>query len=52
MDHRGMRDGGPAAVGTRGSPIQPEVVTSIKTKGRMFNSSYEEKAAAMKSALS
>ena len=37
---------------TRGSPLQSEVVTTIKTKGRIFNSSYAEEAAAMESALS
>ena len=48
----GTRNGGAAAVVTRGSPHQPEVVTIIKTKGRTFTSSYEEEAAAMESALS
>ena len=48
----GTRNGGAAAVVTRGSPLQPEVVTTIKTKGRTFTSSYEEEAAAMESALS
>ena len=48
----GTRNGGAAAVVTRRSPLQPDVVTIIKTKGRTFTSSYEEKAAAMKSALS
>ena len=49
---RGTKNGGAAAVVTRGSPTQPEVVTIIKAKGRMFTSSYEEEAAAMESALS
>ena len=48
----GTRNGGAAAVVTRGSPYQPEVVTIIKAKGRTFTSSYEEEAAAMESALS
>ena len=48
----GIRNGGAAAVVTRGSPLQPDVVTTIKTKGRTFTSSYEEEAAAMESALS
>ena len=48
----GTRNGGTAAVVTRGSPIQPEVVTMIKTKGRSFTSSYKEEAASMESALS
>ena len=33
-------------------PLQPDVVTIIKTKGRTFTNSYEEEAAAMESALS
>ena len=49
---RRTRNRGAAAVVTRGSPLQPEVVTTIKTRGKMFSSSYEEEAAAMKSALS
>ena len=48
----GTGNGGAAAVVTRGSPLQPDVVTIIKTKGRTFTSSYEEEAAAMESALS
>ena len=36
---------------TRGSPVQLEVVAIIKTKGRMFTSSYEEETAAIESAL-
>ena len=48
----GTRNGGAAAVVTRGSPYQPEVVTIIKAKGCTFTSSYEEEAAAMVSALS
>ena len=31
--------------------MQPDVVTTIKTKGRTFTSSYEEEEAAMESAL-
>ena len=46
------RNGGAAAVVTRGSPIQPEVVTTIKIKVRTFTSSYKEEAATMESALS
>ena len=49
---RGTRNGGAAAVVTRGSPLQPDVVTTIKTKGQTFTSSYEEEATAMESALS
>ena len=49
---RATRSGGAAAVVTRGSPLQPDVVTTIKTKGKTFTSSYEEEAAAMESALS
>ena len=41
-----------AAVVTRGSPVQPEVVTTIRTKGRTFTCSYEEEPLAMESALS
>ena len=48
----GTRNGGAAAVVTRGSPHQPEVVAIIKAKGRTFTSSYEEETAAMESALS
>ena len=48
----GTRNRGAAAVVTRGSPHQPEVVAIIKAKGRTFTSSYEEEAAAMESALS
>ena len=47
----GTRNGA-AAVVTRGSLIQPEVGTTIKTKGRSFTSFCEEDAAAMESALS
>ena len=49
---RGTRNGGAAAVVTNGSPPQPDVVTTIKTKGQAFTSSYEEEAAVMESALS
>ena len=45
---RGTKNGGGAAVIIRGSPNQ---VTTIKTKGRKFTSSYEEEAAAMESTL-
>ena len=48
---RGTRNGGAAAVVTRGSVTQPEMVTIIKTKGRTFTSSHEEEAAAVESAL-
>ena len=47
----GTRNGGAAADVTRASPVQPEVVKTIKTKGRAFTSFYQEKAAAMESAL-
>ena len=39
----GTRYGGAAVVATGGSPLQPDVVTIIKTKGLTFTSSYEEK---------
>ena len=45
----GRRNEGAAAVVTRESPIQPEMVTTTKNKGRTFTSSYEEQAAAMDS---
>ena len=45
------RNRGAAAVITRGPLLQPEVLTTIKTKGRTFTSSYEEESAAMESAL-
>ena len=45
MDSRGTRNGSAAAIVTR-------VVTTIKTKGITFTSSYEEEAAVMESALS
>ena len=44
---RGTRNRGADEVVTWGSPLQPEVVTTIKTRGRTFTSSYEEEAAAM-----
>ena len=43
---------GAVAVVTRGSPLQPEVVATIKTRGRTFATSYKEEAAAIESALS
>ena len=43
----GIRNEGATAVVTRGSSVQTEMETTIKTKGRMFTSTYEEKAAAM-----
>ena len=49
---RGTRNRGAAAVVTRQSPLWPQLITTIKTKGRTFTSSYEEEAAAMESALS
>ena len=49
---RGARNGDAAAVVTRRSQLQSEVVTTIKTKGRTFTSSYQEEAAAMEPALS
>ena len=48
----GTRNGGAAAVVTKGSPYQPVVVTIIKAKGHTFSSSYEEEPAAVVSALS
>ena len=48
----GTTNGVKAAVVTRGSPPQPDAVTTIKTKGQTFTSSYEEEAPAMESALS
>ena len=48
----GTRNRGAAAVDTRGSPHQPEVVTIIKAKGCTFTSSYGDEAAAMVSVLS
>ena len=48
----GTRNGVAVAVIIRGSPLQPDVVTTIKTKGRTFTISYGEEAAAMESALS
>ena len=45
----GTRNRGAAAVVIKG--FQPKVLTSIKTKGRMFTSPYEEKATAMEPAL-
>ena len=47
----GTRKLGMAAVVTRGSRIQPKVVTTIKTKGRTFTCSYKGETAATKSAL-
>ena len=46
------RNQGAAAVFIRGSPLQPDVVAIIKTKGQTFTSSYEEEAAAMEFSLS
>ena len=40
---------GVAAFVSRGSPLQPDVVTIIETKGRAFTSSCEEEVAAMES---
>ena len=40
------------SVVTRRCPLQPDVVTTVKTKGRTFTGPYEEEAAAMESALS
>ena len=48
---RGTRNGGTEAVATRESPVQPEVETTTKTKGRMLTSTYEEESAATESAL-
>ena len=44
----GTKNGGTARVIIRGSPVQSEVVTTIKTKGRMFTSYYEEEAPPLK----
>ena len=52
LSSEGARNEGATAFVTRGSSIQPEVVTTIKIKRRTFTSSYEEEAAAMESALS
>ena len=49
---RGTRNGGAAAIVTAEPPLQPEVVTTIKTRERTFTSSYEEDAVAMESTLS
>ena len=43
---------GAAAVVTRGYPLQPEVISTIKMKGKIFTSSYEEVATAMEYPLS
>ena len=48
---RGTRNGGAAAVVTRGLPLQLDVITTIKTNARTSASSYEEETAAMESAL-
>ena len=48
---RGTRNGGAAAVVTRGLPLQLDVITTIKTNGRTSASSYEEETAAIESAL-
>ena len=48
---RGTRNGVAAAVVTRGLPLQLDVITTRKTKGRTSTSSYEEETAAMESAL-
>ena len=47
----GLRNGGAAAIISTGSHTQPTVVSTIKIKGRAFTSSYDEKIAAMESAL-
>ena len=49
MEKRNVSAG---AVVDRGSPIQPDMVTTVVTKGKSFTSSYGEEAATMKSALS
>ena len=48
---RGTRNGVAAAVVTRGLPLQLDVITTRKIKGRTSTSSYEEETAAMESAL-
>ena len=45
------RNGGAAAVIIGGPPAQPEVLATIKAKGRTCTNSHEEEAAAMESAL-
>ena len=42
---------GTAAILSMGSPTQPTIVSTIKIKGRVFTSSYEEETAAMEAAL-
>ena len=49
---RETRNGGAAAVVIRGSSLQPEMVTTIKTRETTFTSYYEEETAAIESALS
>ena len=49
---RGTRNGRAAAVVIRGSYLQPEMVTTIKTRETTFTSYYEEETAAIESALS
>ena len=47
----GLRNGAAAVIISTGSHTQPTVVSTIKIKGRAFTSSYDEKIAAMESAL-
>ena len=47
----GTRNGGAAAVVTRGDPAYPEVLHTIKQRGRTQTSSYEEEVLAMEMAL-
>ena len=46
-----VKEWGNAEVITRGPPIQPELLRTIKTKGRTFTSSYKEELAVMESTL-
>ena len=47
----GTRNGGAAAVVTRGDPADPEVLHTLKERGRTQTSSYEEEIQAMEMAL-
>ena len=47
----GARNGGVAAIISTDSPTQPTIVSTIKIKGRVFTSSYEEEITAIEAAL-
>ena len=47
----GTRNGGSAAVITTGDPSSPQVLHTIRRKGREITCSYEEEAAAMEDAI-